>query len=84
MITSVLSSKGQIVIPKDIRDKLGLDAGDRVQFVEQPNGGFKIVPATGDIRKLKGIVPKPKAPVSIERMKAAISVGAARTLRSKR
>ena len=84
MPTSVLSSKGQIVIPKDIREKLGLSTGDRVQFVEQPNGVFKIVPAAGDIRKLKGIVPKPKAPVSIERMKAAILTGAARTLRRKR
>lgn len=84
MITSVLSSKGQIVIPKEIREKLGLDAGDRVQFIEASSGGFKIVPVTGDIRELKGIVPKPKAAVSIEQMKKATAARAARTLQAKR
>jgi antitoxin PrlF len=84
MTTSVLSSKGQIVIPKEVREKLGLDAGDRVQFVEDPNGGYKIVPATGDVRELRGMVAKPKAPVSVEQMNAAIARRAVRNLGGKR
>jgi antitoxin PrlF len=82
--TAVMSSKGQIVIPKEIREKLGLDVGDRVQFIEEPNGGFRIVPARGDIRGLKGIVPKPQAPVSINEMRKAISRRARRGLGAKR
>jgi antitoxin PrlF len=80
---SVLSSKGQIVIPKDVRDKLGVQAGDRIQFIED-DGGFKIVPATRDIRELKGIVPKPSKPVSIDDMNAVIRARAARALKAKR
>ncbi|MHB1261636.1 MAG: AbrB/MazE/SpoVT family DNA-binding domain-containing protein [Thermoplasmatota archaeon] len=32
MTAATLSTKGQVVIPKDIRTRLGLRAGDRVEF----------------------------------------------------
>lgn len=32
MTTSTLSTKGQVVIPKQVRQSLGLRAGDRVEF----------------------------------------------------
>jgi len=31
--SSTISSKGQITVPQQIRDRLGLSAGDRVEFV---------------------------------------------------
>jgi antitoxin PrlF len=83
MSTSVLSSKGQIVIPKEVRDKLGIEAGDRIQFIED-DGGFKIVPATRDIKALKGIVPRPSQPVSIETMNSAIRARVTRAFKAKR
>jgi antitoxin PrlF len=83
MSASILSSKGQIVIPKEVRDKLGLHTGDRVQFVED-GAGFKLVPATRDIRELRGIVARPRRPVSIEQMNKAIAARAGKVLRSKR
>ena len=33
-----VSSKGQIVIPKDVRDRLHIAAGDRLEVVERPDG----------------------------------------------
>jgi antitoxin PrlF len=31
--SSTISSKGQITVPQDIRKRLGLETGDRVEFV---------------------------------------------------
>lgn len=72
MSSATLTSKGQITIPKDVRERLGIDAGDRIEFVEIEPSVFKIVPATMDIRDLKGIIPKPKKPVSLQSMDEAI------------
>lgn len=33
-----VSSKGQIVIPKDVRDRLRIAAGDQLEVVERPDG----------------------------------------------
>lgn len=72
MATATMTSKGQITLPKAIRTRLGLEAGTRVEFVET-DSGFLVKPATRDIRSLKGILPKPKKPVSVEEMNESIS-----------
>ena len=40
---------GQIIIPKSVRTKIKLVAGNRVEFIET-EGGFLVKPATRDIR----------------------------------
>ncbi len=72
MSTATLTSKGQITIPLAVRRKLGLDAGDRIEFVELAPGEFALKPATEDVRSLKGMIPAPDRPVSIAAMNAAI------------
>jgi antitoxin PrlF len=72
MATSTMTTKGQVTIPLIVRQRLGLDAGDRIEFVEIENGVFAIKPAIDDVRSLKGLLRKPAKPVSIEDMKAAI------------
>jgi len=49
-----------------------VEAGDRIEFVESEEG-FLVVPATRDIRSLKGIVPKSKKPVTIAEMNQSIA-----------
>jgi len=73
MATAVITSKGQITIPKSVRERLGVDAGDRVEFVETENGIFTVIAATRDVKELKGIVPKPAKPVSVDDMNRTIA-----------
>jgi len=72
MSTATLTSKGQITIPLAVRRKLGLDTGDRVEFVELAPGEFALKSATEDVRSLKGMIRRPARPVSIGAMNAAI------------
>lgn len=72
MPTAVVTSKGQITIPKPVREGLGVETGDRVEFVEVEKGVYTVVAATRDIRDLKGMIPKPAKPVSIEDMNRAL------------
>jgi AbrB family looped-hinge helix DNA binding protein len=73
MPAATVTSKGQITIPAPVRTALGLDVGDRVEFVEIEKGRFAIVPATISLTRLKGVIRKPENPVSIEEMNAAIA-----------
>ncbi len=73
MATAILSSKGQITIPLAVRQKLGVATGDRVEFVELDNGQFALMPAVEDVRALKGMVPKPRRPVTIEEMRRIVA-----------
>jgi antitoxin PrlF len=70
--TATITSKGQVTLPKAVRTKLGLEAGHRVEFIET-DAGFLVKPATRDIRSLKGILPKPRRPVTIESMNRSLS-----------
>lgn len=70
---ATLTSKGQITIPVQVRTALGLDAGDRVEFVEMEEGQFAIIAATRRVQDLKGLIRKPARPVSLEDMQVAIA-----------
>ena len=70
--TATITSKGQVTIPKKIRDKLHLDAGQRIEFLEDENGNITICPVVENVTKLKGMVRKPSKVVSLKEMKNAI------------
>ena len=72
MPVAKLTSRGQLVIPKPVRQHLRLQPGDSVDFVIGDDGEVVVRPATGDVRQLKGILPKPAEPVSLEEMDRAI------------
>jgi antitoxin PrlF len=78
MPTATVTSKGQITIPAEVRAELGVNAGDRVEFIEIGQGQFAIVAATVSVRQLKGMFRgRRRKPVSIEEMNAAIARRAA-------
>jgi len=56
--SSTISSKGQVTIPEEIRNRIGLSAGDRVEFVVE-NGQTIIRPLrseTNPFEKYKGVL----------------------------
>lgn len=76
MPTATVTSKGQITIPSTVRSALGIEAGDRVMFVQIEPGCFEMVAATLSMTALKGLVRKPVAPVTIDAMNKTITAQA--------
>lgn len=73
MSEATVTSKGQVTIPKPVRDALGLETGDRIEFVNTERG-FLVVPAKRDLRSLRGMFKGRRSkPATIEEMKAAIA-----------
>lgn len=73
MPTSKLSTRGQIVIPKAVRELLDLRTGDQVDFVVRDNGEVVLRPAVLDVRELRGLLRREGAdPVAIEEMDRVI------------
>ena len=73
MTEATLTSKGQITIPKQVRETLGLESGDRIEFVGTDKG-FLIVPAKRDLAALCGMFKNRRAkPATLEEMNEAIS-----------
>lgn len=73
MATATLTSKGQITIPVQVRTALGLETGDRVEFVEMEDGQFSIIATSKTVHDLKGLIPKPAKAVSLEDMNRAVA-----------
>lgn len=72
MQTATITSKGQLTVPKEIRDILKLQSGDKVRFIVNNDGEIYLLPVVS-IKKLKGIFPKPSEPVTVEEMNSTIS-----------
>ena len=78
MAVATLTSKGQTTIPKQVREHLKLNSGDKLDFVIESGGRVVIRPAKLDVRELKGLLKRRDGKVlSIEEMNAAIARGAA-------
>ena len=73
MTTATLTSKGQITIPAAVREALGVDAGDRVEFVEIAPGRYEFIAATRSVADMKGMFGKSRKTVSIKEMNAVIA-----------
>lgn len=78
MSTSTLTVKGQTTIPKNIRARLGLHPGDRIEYVEDADGRIVMIPATRHVDELAGMLRRPgQRTVSLKAMDAAIREAAA-------
>ena len=73
MSTATITSKGQVTIPSVVRAALGVESGDRVEFVEVEQGRFELVASTHSVTALKGMMRKPVSPVTIALMNKVIA-----------
>jgi AbrB family looped-hinge helix DNA binding protein len=84
---TTLTSKGQITLPKSIRDRLALKVGDRLRVSADRHGRVMLDrargPAAGD---LYGVLERlaPATPASIDDMRAAVRRRAGRHFAEKR
>lgn len=74
---ATITSRGRVTLPKPIRDQLHLGPGDKIDFMLEGDG-VRVTPVTAPVTQLKGMVPKPAVPVSLEEMDAAIARAAVR------
>jgi AbrB family looped-hinge helix DNA binding protein len=81
MAIATLTSKGQTTIPKDVRDRLALKPGDRIEFVVLPDRTIRLVPVNLPVTALRGMLPRPKRAVSVAEMNRAIAAAASRKFR---
>lgn len=82
MSTATMTSKGQITVPKDVRDALGLKPGSKVVFVDIGGGQYRLLARTGELSSLSGFLHRPgQTPLTLEQMDEAIAEGAASSVR---
>ena len=74
----VVTSKGQLTLPKGIRDSLGLSAGSRLDFEVNEQGWLLARPLTNTALGLAGLLKRPgQKAASVEAMAEAVEASAA-------
>jgi antitoxin PrlF len=74
MTIAKVTSKGQVTIPLEIRQKLALQAGSRIDFVLTEEGRVVVQPVHSSLKSLKGVFHGARQqPVSLDDMADAIA-----------
>ena len=70
MPITTMTSKGQVTIPKDIRDSLHLNTGDKIEFILTQSKEVILRPVTKKVDDVFGLLASYKKvePVSVEEM----------------
>jgi len=72
MFTATMTSKGQVTIPKSVREQLGLKTGDRLDFAVRGDGIVEVRPRIVSLLSLAGILEPESRGVSVEDMNKVI------------
>lgn len=74
MPIATITSKGQITLPREVREHLHVREGDRVEFEIQRDGDVKVRPVTGSVAELFGMLRRPGTPPkSLEEIEEGIA-----------
>ncbi len=70
---ATLTSKGQLTLPKEIRDRLNLDAGAILDFQVQADNTITARHVQPDARRIQGLLKSPHAaPLTVQQMDEAV------------
>jgi antitoxin PrlF len=69
-ITTV-TKKGQVTIPRMVREKLQINSGDKVEFTFNEQGQVVLQPVKTDLNSLYGILAKERPELDIEEQRKA-------------
>jgi len=73
MPVATMTNKGQVTIPKKVRDALHLQSGDKLEFVCEEAGIITVRPVKKSVDEVFGkLYRKGRAPVSTEEMREAV------------
>jgi antitoxin PrlF len=75
--TATMTSKGQLTVPAEVRERLGLHAGSRVDFVDTGNGTYELRVKSGSVRDLIGLLHYDGPPKTVEEMDEGIAAAVA-------
>ena len=68
--TTTMSIKGQVTIPREVRERLGLQAGDKIAWSLLSNGTVVVRPKTRRLVDLVGMLTRPGQPgVTVDEMR---------------
>ena len=73
---ATITSKGQITLPKLIRDRLKLHIGDKLDFIVRDDGHLEVIPIKGSITELKGMALQPSYSMFLDDKDKATAEGA--------
>lgn len=75
---ATLTNKGQVTLPKELRERLGLTAGSRLDFSIDDNGELRARLVATTALGLAGLLRRPgQPPVTVEQMNEAVEQTAA-------
>jgi AbrB family looped-hinge helix DNA binding protein len=76
MAAATVTSRGRVTLPAEIRRRLGVRAGTRLEFVVKGDDRIEVVRLGGSVRDLKRLLPRPARALPLDEMDKAIARGA--------
>lgn len=72
MTSTTVTSKGQVTIPLEVRERYGIEAGTKLEIVPIDDLRFEVYPKNRSVLALSGIFRHEGTPVTLEEMDVAI------------
>lgn len=73
MASAKVTSKGQVTIPVEVRNDLGITTGMRLDFIPNGDGSYRVVPKKRSVLDLMGMLGHNGSPVTVEAMDQGIA-----------